>query len=765
MQNFIETFEFDKISTSVVSFTKSEGGKLLAESLSVIEKDKLLGELNFLEEMMLIISRYGALPIEFSVNTIPLIEHAKKGGILSIYDLDMIAEDVLTSIALAKFIKKIDDSFKLIKEETKKFEDLTSLEKEIHRVITKSQTIDDRATKELFEIRQKISKTEKSLQSEIASLAVKYKDFLSDDNVTIRNGHFVIPLKTVHKNKVGGIVHDISSTGNTTFVEPSNIVELNNALVSLKALEADEIRKILKSLTNLVLLQEEEILINNQIISRLDFVSAKAIYGIQNNGIVASLSKSHAIYLKEARHPLIDKNKVVSNSFELDENNRIIIISGPNAGGKTVALKTVGLLIYMNQCALPIMAVDAKLGYFDNLYSDIGDSQSLSDNLSTFSAHISHLSEIVKVVGVSDLVLIDELGTGTDPQEGEAIALAIIQRLEKVGCLAFISSHFGTLKEYAFTSKHIINASMLFDENKLAPTYIFKQGIPGKSYALDVAYFYGLDREIIASAKEILHKKQSTDAALLMEKIHITALENEVAKKQLIVEKEKLLKEKRMLENDKSMLEDKRAKLLESVKEEKEQILAETQEKIDKVLKELQNPDIKMHEVIDLKKEVADLKSHVEIFDYNEPIKVGSYVSVPTLGISGKVMRITGKKAQLHSESGMSFLVELSKLHRIEEPKSRNITETNVDSAIVTGISLELNIIGLRVDEAMSELDKYLDACQLKNFKQVRIIHGFGSGALRKASHEHLSKCKFVETFRPGNEYEGGSGATVVTFK
>lgn len=765
MQNFIDTFEFDKISTSVVSFTKSEGGKLLAKSLGVIKKDKLASELSFLDEMMLVISRYGVLPIEFSVNTIPLIEHAKKGGILSIYELDMIAEDVLTSIALSKFIKKIDESYKNIIEVTKEFKDLTSLEKEIHRVITKSQTIDDRASKQLFEIRQKISKTEKTLQSEISSLAIKYKDYLSDDNVTMRNGHFVIPLKTIHKNKVHGIVHDISSSGNTTFVEPSDIVELNNNLVLLKALEADEIRKILKELTNLVLLQEEEILINNQIISRLDFVSAKALYGIKNNGIVASLSDTHAIYLKDARHPLIDKNKVISNSFELDEKKRIIIISGPNAGGKTVALKTVGLLIYMNQCALPIMAVDAKLGYFDNIYSDIGDSQSLSDNLSTFSAHISNLSEIVNLVGVSDLVLIDELGTGTDPQEGEAIALAIIERLEKVGCLAFISSHFGSLKEYAFTSENIINASMLFDENKLEPTYIFKQGIPGKSYALDVAYFYGLDREIIEKATEILKKKQSTDATKLMEKIRITALENEVAKKELLQEKEKLAKERKILENDKSMLEEKRAKLLESVNEEKEEILLEAQEKVNIVLKELNNPNIKIHEVIELKKEVENLKTHVEIIDYNEPIKVGSYVSVPTLGISGKVMRITGKKALLHGESGMSFLVELSKLHRIEEPKIKKIAEMSVDSTIISGLSLELNIIGLRVDEAMSELAKYLDACLLKNFKQVRIIHGFGSGALRKATHEYLKKSKFVESYRLGNEYEGGSGATVVTFK
>ncbi|MEA5061527.1 MAG: Smr/MutS family protein [Erysipelotrichaceae bacterium] len=765
MQNIIETFEFKKIEESIASFSKTERGKSFALNIEPYDKKRLPYELESIKEMILIINRYGLLPIEFSENALPLIEHAKKGGILSIKDLDMIGEDVLTSFAVLKYIKKVDESYKNIHQETSGFKDLTSLEKEIHRVITKSQTIDDRATPELLAIRKKIQKVEKELQSEIMSLAIKYKDYLNEETVTIRNGHFVIPVKTVYKNRVHGIIHDISDTGNTTFIEPSNLVELNNDLVSLKSEELDEIRKILKALTNLVLLQEEEIINNNKIIAYLDFLSAKALYANETNSIVGDLSPKQEIYLKDARHPLIDKRFVIANSFELNEEKRIIIISGPNAGGKTVALKTVGLLIYMNQCALALPVIDAKLGYFDHIYIDIGDSQSLSDNLSTFSAHISHIAEITNRVTKNDLVLIDELGTGTDPQEGEAIALAVVNKLEKVRCIALISSHFGTLKEYAFTSSCISNASMLFDEHHLRPTYIFKQGVPGKSYALNVASRFGLDESIIVNAQEHLTKSQSTDINLLMEKIHETALDNENTKKELALEKEKLLKERKMFENDVNLLKEKREKLLQSVENEKQAIIDNTKESIDEVLKALNNPNIKVHEVIELKKKIEDLERHPEVVDYNETISEGSYVSVPSLNIVGRVKRINGKFANINSDSGMSFKIEISKLHLIDEPVRKKVAKTNVDSSISNGLGLEVNVIGYHVEEALDEVSKYLDACQLKNFKQVRIIHGLGSGALRKAIHEYLKKCRFVESYRLGNEYEGGGGATVVVFK
>lgn len=765
MQNYIETFEFEKITNVISRLSKTERGKILADSIKMIDKRSLPYELKCLQEMYLIISRYGILPIEFGINALPLIEHAKKGGILTPRDLDMIAEDVLTSFAVLKYIRKVDDSYKNIKSETEKFADLSSLEKEIHRVINKLQAIDDKASPKLFEIRKTISKVDSKLQSEITSLAIRYKDFLNEESVTIRNGHFVIPVKTVYKNKVKGIVHDVSDSGNTTFIEPSNIVELNNDLVSLKAEEADEIKKILKELTNLVVLQEDEIINNNNIIARLDFLSAKALYMEENNAIVTTLSDKQDIELIDARHPLIAKGKVISNTFKLDEEKRIVIISGPNAGGKTVALKTVGLLVYMNQCALPVFANDAKLGYFNNIYIDIGDSQSLSDNLSTFSAHISHLAEITKIVSSKDLVLIDELGTGTDPKEGEAIAMAVINKLERVRCSALISSHFGSLKEYAFTNRNISNASMLFNENKLEPTYIFKQGVPGKSYALDVARRFGLSNEIISEANEYLEKAKATDANLLMEQIHQTALENELVKKELIKEKESLIKERKMLNNDEMLLKEKREKLLSSVEDEKEAILTKTKEKADEIYKELTNPNIKVHEVIDLKKKIDDMKHDAEVIDYNEQIAVGTYVSIPSLNITGRVNKINGKTAFLSSDTGMSFKVDISKLHTIDAPKTRKVAKSNVDSIIKDSLGLELNIIGEHVDEALENVSKYLDAAQLKNFKQVRIIHGFGSGALRKAVHEYLKKSKFVESFRLGNEYEGGGGATVVVFK
>ena len=766
MQNIEEIFQFNLIQETLSTFARTSRGKNMALNLKPYEfKDELIYELESLKEMLFTIQRNGLFPISFSEDAIPLIALGKKGGILSIRDLDMIAEDVLTSFAVIKYINKIDDSCINLKEKGKEFNDLSSLEKEIHRCITKSQTIDDKASPTLFEIRKKIAKLEKELNSTVINIASRYKEFLSDESVTLRDGHYVIPVKTSYKSKVRGIIHDVSDSGFTTFIEPSDIVELNNDLVSLHFEEQDEIRKILKSLTNLCVLQEIEILKNNDLIAYFDFLMAKSLYAGEIDANIATLSEDNELYLRSARHPLIPRDKVVANSFSFNKEKRLVIISGPNAGGKTVALKTVGLLCYMHKCALAVSALEAKIPFFNNIFVDIGDNQSISDNLSTFSAHISHIGEITRRVKSKDLVLIDELGTGTDPSEGEALAIAVIKKLVSVNCIALISSHFSRLKEYAFTSKNIDNASMLFDEDNLTPTYIYKQGVPGQSYALEVADKYGLAKDIINEAKEYLTKIKESDVNELMNELHKAALNNELRAKQIQEEKAKLEKERKIFEADKNLLKEKREKLLESVENEKEEIINSAKEEVDEILKKLNNPNLKAHEVIKLKKELDDLSKAPENIHYNEKVEVGCYASIPSLNINGKVMKINGNKAYINSDSGMSFQVEIAKLHIIDEPAIKKTFKRNVDQAITSNVGLECNVIGLHVDEAMIKVEKYLDQCQLKGHKQVRLIHGFGSGALKNAIREYLKKCSFIESYRSGNEYEGGGGATVVYLK
>ena len=372
MQDIYATFEFNKIQESIKEYAKTELAREQIDNLKMFSnQEEVKSSLLDLDEMISIINRFGVMPIATSANALYLIDLAKKTGLLTPRDLNLIADDVLTSQAINKFVAKIDASYERIMNKISTFEDLSSLEKEIHRVITNSLTVSDNATPELKEIRQKIRKCESSLQQKVASLAFTYSKYLNDDNATIRDGHFVLPVKTVDKSKVLGIVYDVSDSGATTFIEPMEIVQINNQLTSLKVEENDEVRRILKGLTALVLLQEKEIIHNNAVIGELDYLIAKGLYANEIDGVVADNQSEQVITLDEARHPLIDKNKVVANSYHLDSEQRIVIISGPNAGGKTVSLKTVGIIVMMNQCGLAVPAKKAILGFFKNINVDI----------------------------------------------------------------------------------------------------------------------------------------------------------------------------------------------------------------------------------------------------------------------------------------------------------------------------------------------------------------------------------------------------------
>ena len=764
MQDIYETFEFNRIKEFILEYSKTELGKKYISDLSFnTDKNEIVKSLDLLKEMMELIKRFGPLNIQSSVDALRLIELAKKTALLTPQDLNFIANDIDTSIKLATQIKKIEEQFPLICELCSRFTDLTSLNKEIKKVITPSLTVSDNASSELKAIRQKIKQLEASLTSKVNNLSFNYSQYLNDNNITIRDGHFVLPVKTAYKNKVLGIIYDVSDSGNTTFIEPLEIVQINNDIVSKKLEETEEVRRILKSLTSLVLLQEKEIIINNEIIAELDFNHAKAFYALNNEMNIASISESQEIHLYDARHPLIDKNKVVSNDYHLSEEKRIVIISGPNAGGKTVSLKTVGLLTLMNQAGLAIPAKEAQLGIFNHIYLDIGDNQSLSDNLSTFSAHMSNIASILDVVKSKDLVLLDELGTGTDPKEGEVLGLGIVKYLESKHPLCLISSHYSKIKEYAFNSPNVENSSMLFDEEKLLPTYKYKYLAPGKSYGVEVATRYGIKESIIIDARNELNKQSDNDFENLLAKLQKQIDENERLKDELEKNRQELIKEQKALEIAQKGLKNQKEHLLEEVKKEKEQILEDTKAEIDEIIKKLSSGDLKLHEVIELKKQVEELEDEEPVIIYDEEIKVNDYVSVPHLNLEGRVVRLKSNKAGLVTNDGMSVEIEVNKLHKIPAPSVSKVTSksSNYESKINTNIGLELNIIGMHRDEALEALKKYIDACYMKNLKQVRIIHGFGSGVLRKMTHEYLSTLKGVK-YRLGDINEGGGGATVV---
>ncbi|MCF0116744.1 MAG: hypothetical protein HUJ61_01685, partial [Bacilli bacterium] len=610
MFDVYKVLEFDKVKEQVITYAHTELAKEYITSLEMLDNYTLLiRELAFVDEMMNMNGKYGNLPLSFSSNLSTLVEYAIKGGILTPRDLDFFAEDAITANKINSFIRKAEGDFINLKDYIKDFKDISFIETAIHNVVSPNLTIYDTASSKLNDIRRKIRNTETELQAKLGSLIRMYGDSLSDKNVTMRNDHFVIPVKSGDKHKVPGIIHDVSDTGLTTFIEPAPIVELNNKIYMLKVDEQEEIKHILKELTRLIINNEKEIQSNNTMIGYLDFVQAKALYGINTNGYIAKLEKEPAIHIKDGRHPLLDQTKCIPNSFNLTNEERVMIITGPNAGGKTVALKTIGIFIVMNQCALPLPTRDpATLSVFNNVFLDIGDNQSIQENLSTFSAHMGNIAEITKRLNSKTLVLIDELGTGTSPREGEALAVSIISKIIEKNAFAIVSSHFEGVKLLAMQSNNIVNASMIFDEEKLSPTYRLKMGMPGKSYGIDVASRLGMESTIIDKARDYL-----TDNATSVE---LDEAINKLEKK--ILETDKLEKALREREHDLRMREEKAEKViadidkikqraLEEAEQSKEIMLKKAKEQIKQIMDELKKDDLKPHMVTAAKKSLDNL--------------------------------------------------------------------------------------------------------------------------------------------------------------
>ena len=770
MLDIYATLEINRVLEEVSSFAKTEIGLNKVRTLRMLDESESSHALALVNEMTSFILRFGAVPILSSFDLEEFINTAIKGGVLTALDLDHIASDVLTANKLNNFFKKADKTqyFELVTLVSKLY-DISELEVKIHKVIAPNLNIKDDASPKLKEIRNQIRKKEMDVRQIANRLIRLYHDYLSEDTITIRNDHYVLPVDTAHKNLVPGVIHDISDSGQTTFIEPQEMVQLMNQICVLHVEEKEEIFQLLKMLTGHVVAYASQISSNNKLIGELDFISAKSEYANAHNCFVANFVKERCIDFKGARHPLIVEDKVVANDFKFDESQRLIVISGPNAGGKTVALKTLGLLVMMSQMGLAIPTKEAgTLSYFPRIYADIGDNQSLSDNLSTFAAHVSNLSTITHFVTSKDLVLLDELGTGTSPNEGEALALAVSDYLLKKKCFAFISSHFERMKEYAYRREGVTNAMMVFDEKKLLPTYILKIGFPGRSYGLEMADRYHLNQEVVDLAKKNLDETGNKSVSDVIDKLNAVLHKNEELAKKLENEKRLLEGKTRDLEHKNQVLSEKKENLLSDVEETRNKMIEDARKQINEILKILNKPNVKQHELIEAKTKLKELEETPEVFDSNEPVKLGDYAEVAGLDIVGKVVKINKDKVELISTDGMSIKSTLNKLKKVSKiPGNSKKSTGNPDNFVFskTGVKLELNIIGKHVDEAMAEVEKYLDDCRIKHFKQVRIIHGMGTGALRDAVRDYLATCDFVDSYRSGDQHEGSTGATVVILK
>ncbi len=770
MQNAYEKFEFEKVTEKLASYTRTEGGKHKALSLRMFDNTIALErELAFTQEMMDILDRFGNLPITVSSDLSKAIDLAKKGGVLGISELERVASDILLQEALRHYFRQVDSS-PLLLEYVSHFPDISSIEKDIHRVIAPDLTIFDNASPKLSTVRHAMRRLENEMKKKLNSILEANKEWLSDYTLTLKNGHYVLPVANSYKSKVRGIVQDVSNSGGTTFIEPEILVEMNNKMVELQNDERDEIHRLLMELTQNVLSHEEEVLTSNQMIAYLDFLMAKGNYAHENDAHIASLSKKSVVDMMNARHPLLDRKKVVPNDFMLDEKTSLIVISGPNAGGKTVALKTIGLLVMMNQSGLALPCDQgAELGFFRHIYVDIGDSQSLSDNLSTFSGHMKNLSEILSNVGGKDLVLLDELGTGTSPKEGEAIAYSVISYLLEKHAITLVSSHFEGLKAYALSHPEVTNASMMFDEESLTPTYKLKMGLPGESYGLVVAKRFGVPEEILKKASSYLSEHEDLSVSEAIKKLSEATRLAEEEKKKLAIERTKVEGEAKALKSKEAALAKREENFLSDVEAKKNAMLGDYEEKMDELLKSVQHSDVKLHEVIKAKKKLEDLQEEVKKETFDGPLSVGDYVAIPSLFVQGRLKELNGNKITIVTREGLTLHAKKDQAVRVEEPKIEK-KETSAlridDIANRASVPPELNIIGQHIDEAKLSLEKYIDECLIRHYKRVRIIHGWGSGALRNLTRTYCETHKnIVASYEGASGEEGGGGATIVHLK
>ncbi len=764
METF-NTLEIDKILSKITRYLKTSFGKNLVSNYRFLPDLKSIqNEYDFINEVDALIMNHGDLPIVSEIDIKQILDNAKKGMRLDEASLNKIKNEIYLVDEVRKYLLKKTVETPNVDNLVSKFTSLEDLYNDIDRSISIENSVKDRASRKLFDIRTNLARLEKQIRQNISKLFNQYKDIISGDNFVLRDGRFVLPISTSEKSKINGVIHDISDSGQTTFVEPAEVVLLENEKKVLELEERDEINRILTELTKKCLEYEEPLKLNTKILGKLDTYQAKTKYMVEINGCTPELSPNQEVYLYEARHPLLNKEVVVPNDFILTNEHPLMLISGPNAGGKTIALKTVATLVYMTKLGLPIPAnKNSKVGYFKKIYVDIGDNQSIESNLSTFSAHIDNVASIIRHVTSKDLVAIDELCNGTDPKEADALAVSIVKYLLQKNCITLISSHYPLLKKYGMSNAKIVNASFIFNQDLLQPTFKMHVGSSGKSFGFLIAEKYGIPKSINNEAIRIYKKNYQSEVD-----IKIESLEN---REQEIIRKEEeleLLTEK--LKNQEAKLKETEEKLKERESKLKERKLTDLDEIIDEKLREI---DTIYEEFLSNKKEKyresAGKIEKLRLFSENEPeeINVGDYVQIKSLGIQGTVNKIEGNKVYLSDEGGFSLTTTKDACTKIEAPKKSTRKSINIDSEAVKTkpISPTLNIIGLRVDEGVEEVEKYIDECVLRRMKEVRIIHGYGTGQLRTAVHKALKSNKFVNEFHIANESEGGGGSTIVKLK
>ena len=664
-------------------------------------------------------------------------------------------------------------------------EPLTPLQNKINSCIISEEEIADDASSTLKHIRRSINLTNEKIHSQLSGMVNgSLRTYLQDAVITMRNNRYCIPVKSEHKGNVPGMVHDQSSTGSTLFIEPAVIVNLNNQLKELAIQEQQEIERILAELSADAGEHTEELANNFRLLTKLDFIFAKAGLALDMNASRPLFNNNRYINIRKGRHPLLDKKKAVPIDIHLGKDFNLLVVTGPNTGGKTVSLKTVGLFTLMGQAGLHIPALDrSELGIFTEVYADIGDEQSIEQSLSTFSAHMTNTISILQNADENSLCIFDELGAGTDPTEGAALAIAILKHLHNKGIRTMATTHYSELKVFALTNSYVENACCEFDVESLRPTYRLLIGIPGKSNAFAISGKLGLPPEIIEDARSRMTEQDENLEDLIsdLETSRITMEKERLEAEQYRQETEAL---KRRMEEKQERLDSQREKIIRQANEEAHAILREAKEVADQTIKNFHKYGQGAATARDMEQERSKLRNKMnslekdmsmkqkETANHKVPkkLRIGDSVKVLSMNLKGTVHTLPNDKGDLYVQMGiLRSLVNIRDLVLLEEPspfsnKKKSTGTGKIKMSKSASVSTEINLIGKTTDEAIALLDKYLDDAYLAHMPSVRIVHGKGTGALRKAVHGHLKRLKYVKSFRLGEFGEGDSGVTIAEF-
>lgn len=661
------------------------------------------------------------------------------------------------------------------------------IEDAVYNAIVSEIEIADSASHTLRDIRRKIVQKNQSIRSKLNTIisSATYQKYLQDSIISMRGDRFVVPVKAEYRSVVAGIVHDQSSSGATLFIEPMSIVEMNNELRKLKLDEQEEIERILAELSKMIGEIAREIILNQEILEKIDFIFAKGKLSLEMKGIDPKLNKDKSFVIKNGRHPLLDPKKVVANTIYLGDEFHTLVITGPNTGGKTVTIKTVGLFALMTQSGLHIPAdFGSSMCVYDNIFADIGDEQSIEQSLSTFSSHMTRIVSILEKVTEDSLVIFDELGAGTDPVEGAALAIAILEDVRMAGAKCIATTHYSELKNYALTKKGVENAAVEFDVETLSPTYRLLIGVPGKSNAFEISKKLGLSEFVINRAKEFINTENIELEDLLqnVEKNRIKAEEDRA-------EAEKLKTEIQMIRDAEAekleKLTNQKEKMMERARSEAFSITRQAKEEVDEIIKRLRELEQeraskeKNRQIEQLRKELTDsmgslqptVKSMIVPKVASKEIKnlkAGEDVKVITLNQEGTVVSADDKKKEAVVQIGiMKMTLPYKSLQRIKNQQQATVTKKtrSVIKAKSGRVKGEVDLRGMNLEEATLELEKYLDDATVAGLEQVTVIHGVGTGVLKTGLQDVLKKNKHVKKKRPGGYGEGGVGVTIVTLK